>query len=172
MSKKMKHCAVCGGEIASSAKVCPKCGAANKKPIYQQGWFIVVIIIGVLAIMVSTGGTSEENKEDISYTAYTVDQLMEDLNKNAANASGVYKDQYVELTGRLAVIDSDGKYISIHPLKDKWTIIGVQCSIENEEQKNAVMQMAIDDTIVVRGKITGVGEIFGYYLDMDSIERK
>ena len=97
---------------------------------------------------------------------------MEDLNKNAANASGVYKDQYVELTGRLAVIDSDGKYISIHPLKDKWTIIGVQCSIENEEQKNAVMQMAIDDTIVVRGKITGVGEIFGYYLDMDSIERK
>ncbi len=172
MSKKMKHCAVCGEEIASSAKVCPKCGAANKKPIYQQGWFIVVIIIGVLAIMVSTGGTSEENKEDISYTAYTVDQLMEDLNKNAANASGVYKDQYVELTGRLAVIDSDGKYISIHPLKDKWTIIGVQCSIENEEQKNAVMQMAIDDTIVVRGKITGVGEIFGYYLDMDSIERK
>ena len=172
MSKKMKHFAVCGEEIASSAKVCPKCGAANKKPIYQQGWFIVVIIIGVLAIMVSTGGTSEENKEDISYTAYTVDQLMEDLNKNAANASGVYKDQYVELTGRLAVIDSDGKYISIHPLKDKWTIIGVQCSIENEEQKNAVMQMAIDDTIVVRGKITGVGEIFGYYLDMDSIERK
>ena len=172
MSKKMKHCAVCGEEIASSAKVCPKCGAANKKPIYQQGWFIVVIIIGVLAIMVSTGGTSEENKEDISYTAYTLDQLMEDLNKNAANASGVYKDQYVELTGRLAVIDSDGKYISIHPLKDKWTIIGVQCSIENEEQKNAVMQMAIDDTIVVRGKITGVGEIFGYYLDMDSIERK
>ena len=172
MSKKMKHCAVCGEEIASSAKVCPKCGAANKKPIYQQGWFIVVIIIGVLAIMVSTGGTSEENKEDISYTAYTVDQLMEDLNKNAANASGVYKDQYVELTGRLAVIDSDGKYISIHPLKDKWTIIGVQCSIENEEQKKAVMQMAIDDTIVVRGKITGVGEIFGYYLDMDSIERK
>ena len=172
MSKKMKHCAVCGEEIASSAKVCPKCGAANKKPIYQQGWFIVVIIIGVLAIMVSTGGTSEVNKEDISYTAYTVDQLMEDLNKNAANASGVYKDQYVELTGRLAVIDSDGKYISIHPLKDKWTIIGVQCSIENEEQKNAVMQMAIDDTIVVRGKITGVGEIFGYYLDMDSIERK
>ena len=172
MSKKMKHCAVCGEEIASSAKVCPKCGEAKKKPIYQQGWFIVVIIIGVLAIMVSTGGTSEENKEDISYTAYTVDQLMEDLNKNAANASGVYKDQYVELTGRLAVIDSDGKYISIHPLKDKWTIIGVQCSIENEEQKNAVMQMAIDDTIVVRGKITGVGEIFGYYLDMDSIERK
>ena len=172
MSKKMKHCAVCGEEIASSAKVCPKCGAANKKPIYQQGWFIVVIIIGVLAIMVSTGGTSEENKEDISYTAYTVDQLMEDLNKNAANASGVYKDQYVELTGRLAVIDSDGKYISIHPLKDQWTIIGVQCSIENEEQKNAVMQMAIDDTIVVRGKITGVGEIFGYYRDMDSIERK
>ena len=172
MSKKMKHCAVCGEEIASSAKVCPKCGAANKKPIYQQGWFIVVIIIGVLAIMVSTGGTSEENKEDISYTAYTVDQLMNDLNKNAANASNVYKDQYVELTGRLAVIDSDGKYISIHPLKDKWTIIGVQCSIENGEQKNAVMQMAIDDTIVVRGKITEVGEVFGYYLDMDSIERK
>ena len=97
---------------------------------------------------------------------------MEDLDKNAANASSVYKDQYVELTGRLAVIDSDGKYVSIHPLNDKWSIVGVLCSIENEEQKNVIMKMAIGDKVVVRGKITRVGEALGYYLDIDDIEKK
>lgn len=172
MSKKMRHCAVCGEEIASSAKVCPKCGAANKKPIYQRGWFIVIMVLVILTIIVSMSGTSEGENENISYTVYTVDQLMEDLDKNAANASSVYKDQYVELTGRLAVIDSDGKYVSIHPLNDKWSIVGVLCSIENEEQKNVIMKMAIGDTVVVRGKITRVGEALGYYLDIDDIEKK
>ena len=34
------------------------------------------------------------------------------------------------------------------------------------------MQMAIDDTVVVRGKITSVGEVLGYSLDIDDIEKK
>ena len=33
---KMKNCKVCGAEIATSAKSCPKCGAKNKKSIWKQ----------------------------------------------------------------------------------------------------------------------------------------
>ena len=51
-------------------------------------------------------------------------------------------------------------------------MVGVLCSIENEEQKNVIMKMAIGDTVVVRGKITRVGEALGYYLDIDDIEKK
>ena len=36
MAEKMKKCKACGAEIASSAAVCPKCGAKNKKPIYKK----------------------------------------------------------------------------------------------------------------------------------------
>ena len=111
----------------------------------------------------------EESVPDISYTAYTVSQLMDDLDSNALKAAETYKDQYVELTGRLNVIDSSGKYISIVPVDEEFAIIGVQCYIQTEEQKTTVTEMSMDDTVVVRGKITSVGEVMGYSLDIDEI---
>lgn len=46
---KLKTCSVCGGEMASSAKACPKCGAKNKKPVYLRWWFIaLVILVGIV----------------------------------------------------------------------------------------------------------------------------
>lgn len=191
----MKKCAHCGAEISSSAKVCPQCGGKNKKPIYKRPWFIVLIVALVIAV-VGNSGTSDSNSDsldtsqdtspvpmesqsiiseepdlepEISYTAYEVSELMNDLDENALKASEKYKDQYVELTGRLNVIDSSGKYISIVPTDDEWAILGVQCYIKSEEQKDAVLNMAIGDTVVIKGKITQVGEVMAYSLDIDEI---
>lgn len=112
--------------------------------------------------------TSEQNEPAIVYTPYDVSVLMSDLDNNALKAAETYDDQYVTLTGRLSNIDSSGKYISIVPTDDEWAIIGVQCYIKNEDQKNAVMEMSVGDTIVVSGKITSVGEVLGYSLDIDN----
>ena len=113
----------------------------------------------------------EEVKEDpaISYTAYSVDEMMDDLNSNALKASQKYKDQYVEITGRLSNIDSSGSYISINPQNDEWAFIGVQCYIKNDEQLNKVMDMNTDDIVTIRGKVTDVGEVLGYSMNIDSI---
>ena len=168
MSKasKMVTCKHCGTEIAASAKVCPKCGGKNKKPIYKRPWFIALIVIIIIGAIGSAGGdktsneagnndtqvTTSENTNstqpesetpEITYTAYEVSELMDDLNGNALKAAEKYKDQYVELTGRLNVIDSSGKYISIVPTDDEFAIMGVQCYIKTEEQKAAVMEMSI-----------------------------
>ena len=75
----------------------------------------------------------------------------------------------MELTGRLNVIDSSGKYISFVPTDDEFAIMGVQCYIKTEEQKAAVMEMSIGDTLVVKGKIKDVGEVLGYSLDIDEV---
>lgn len=180
---KMTTCKHCGQEIAASAKVCPHCGGKNKPPIYKRWWFIAIIVIIVLAVIGgfgssdSSGSTSStatsktavsssSSEAAIEYTAYTVTELSEDLNSNALKASDKYKGQYVELTGRLSVIDSNGKYISIVDSTDEWAITGVQCYIKNDEQKQVVMDMSIGDEIVVKGKITDVGEVLGYFLDM------
>lgn len=178
-TNKMMSCKSCGAEIAKSAKSCPKCGAKNKKPIYKRVWFIALVVI-VLLVAISGGEDSPSNtnanntvnQEDvvITYTAYSVTELMDDLDDNALKASEKYKDQYVELTGRLNVIDSSGKYISIVPTNDEWAIIGVTCYIMNDEQKAIVMEKSIDDTVVVKGKITDVGEVGGYDLDIDEIQ--
>ncbi len=109
---------------------------------------------------------------EIEYTAYTVTELSKDLDDNALKAADKYKGQYVELTGRLSVIDSDGKYISIADSEDEWALLGVQCYIKNDEQKQAVMDMSIGDEIVVKGKITNVGEVMSYTLDMTEVPIK
>ena len=196
MSKesKMVTCKHCGAEIAASAKTCPQCGGKNKKPIYKRPWFIAVIAIIILgAIGGSLGGETadkpgktdapvsqseninttqpESETPEITYTAYAVSELMDDLNGNALKAAEKYKDQYVELTGRLNVIDSSGMDISIVSTQDEFAILGVQCYIKSEDQKTAVMDMAVGDTLVVKGKITDVGEILGYSLDIDSVEK-
>lgn len=175
---KMTTCKHCGQEIAASAKVCPQCGGKNKPPIYKRWWFIAIIVIIVLAAIGGSGSStsstatsktavsSSSSEAAIEYTAYTVTELSEDLDSNALKAADKYKGQYVELTGRLSVIDSNGKYISIVDSTDEWAITGVQCYIKNDEQKQVVMDMSIGDEIVVKGKITDVGEVLGYFLDM------
>lgn len=194
MSKenKMVTCKHCGAEIAASAKFCPQCGGKNKKPLYKRPWFIAVIAIIIIGAIGSAGGdknsneagkndtqvTTSENTNntqaepetpEITYTAYSVSELMNDLNGNALKAANKYKDQYVELTGRLNVIDSSGKYISIVSTEDEFAILGVQCYIKSEEQKSAVMDMSIGDTLAVKGKIKDVGEVMGYSLDIDEV---
>jgi len=91
------------------------------------------------------------------------------LNSNAMKAENTYNDQYVEVTGRLSNIDSDGKYISIYPIKDQWAFTGVQCYIKNDVQKQQVMELSIDDKVTVKGKVISVGEILGYSLNIDEI---
>lgn len=179
---KIITCKTCGEEIAANAKVCPKCGAKNKKPFYKTIWFWVVIF--VLIIIIASAGNGSDNstsssstptqkqekvEEKIEYTTYSVKELSKDLDANALKASDKYKDQYVEITGRLSNIDASGKYIDIVNPDDEWAILGVQCYIKNDEQKAQVIEMNINDTVTVQGKITDVGEVMGYSLNIDSI---
>ena len=166
----------------------------EKKSIFKKWWFwvLVVVLIG------SVGGNGEngennnssstqdtpkqsepavtsdipkEEQKEVVYTDYTVSQLMNDLESNAMKAQETYKGKDVSLTGKLSNIDSSGKYINITPTDDEWAIIGVQCYIKNDETKKAVMDLTKDDTIVVKGRITDVGEVLGYSLDIDSISK-
>lgn len=108
--------------------------------------------------------------EEKEYTPYSVADMIDDLNANALNASEKYKDQYVEITGKLRNIDSDGKYISLDPDNDEFNLIGIQCNIKDDTQKNKVSGMIIGDPVTLKGKITSVGEVLGYSLDIDEIE--
>lgn len=185
-------CPECGKEVSSGATSCPNCG----HPISPQKGTVTVVkekkkgsclskIIGFILIIVilaaigsALGGNKEEDTstttsekqppKEISYKAVTVDQLMNDLTSNAMNAAETYKNQYLEVSGRLSTIDSSGKYISVLPSNDEFAIIGIQCYIKNDEQKKAVSEMNVGQDIIVRGKCTDVGEVLGYSLDIDS----
>lgn len=62
---KMVNCKSCGKEIASNAKICPGCGAKNKKPFYKAVWFwaiVAIIVIGAAASGNSTDSDKDNNK--------------------------------------------------------------------------------------------------------------
>lgn len=115
---------------------------------------------------------TEEKKEKIKYKAYDVGELMDDLENNAAAALDKYKGKYVKLTGRLGNIDSNCDYIDIYDANDEFAFTGVQCYTKNDKQKKKIKKMKKDDIIIVKGKITDVGEILGYSLDIKSVKVK
>lgn len=57
MSKKLTKCKSCDAEIAKNAKICPHCGAKNKR----HGCLgIVLVVIGLLLVFAAFGGNSEK----------------------------------------------------------------------------------------------------------------
>jgi ribosomal protein L40E len=165
---KTKICKHCGAEITKGAKVCPVCGGKNPKPIYKRVWFW--LLVAVLLFILIPSKPEEAPKEEIEYTAVTVDQLYSDLEDNALKAEDTYQGAYVAVEGRMTVIDSDGEYIGLYPLNDEISLSGVHCRITSDDQKEAIKEHSKGDTIVVKGKITDIGEITGYSMNIDSIE--
>lgn len=183
-----KTCKHCKTEIPYGAKVCPQC----RKKQGPGGCLIAIIVVVAIGLIGSCfgGGSKETNSSSdtisakvaetkaekaetteapIEYTVASVNEMVDALNSNAMKASDTYKGKYLEITGKLNVIDSSGKYISLAPVDEDFAIMGVQCYIKTEDQKNKVMDMSIGDTVTLKGKITDVGEILGYSLDIDEI---
>jgi len=133
-------------------------------------WIIILIAAVAFFLIRSFLEADYEPPEGREYTEITVDQLFEELNDNALNAEEKYGGAYVEVTGILEVIDSDGKYIGLSPLNEKYTLDDVQCYITNDEQLETVKGLSKGDKVTVKGKIVNIGEIFGYSLNIDSID--
>ena len=107
---------------------------------------------------------ANDQKEEITYTAYNVTELFDALNNNALNAQQAYKDQYVEITGYLGTIDSSGKYIGVGAKSDDYNYFldEVLCYIKNDDQLNQIAAMSKDDSITLRGKIAPLQIPCGY----------
>lgn len=58
---KLTTCRACGGELAKSAKVCPHCGARNKKPLFKKWWFWAILVVFILAFAAPKNDTPAEN---------------------------------------------------------------------------------------------------------------
>lgn len=171
---KLTICEHCGQELAKGARVCPNCGGKHKIPIYKRFWFvllIIFIIIGFIGSMITPNETEPKEEVKIEYTAYDLNEMMQELDSNPLNADKKYTDQYIEVTGKLNNIDSDGSYISLVRTDEEYSFLDIQCFIQSDEQLDVVSQCSIGDTITVKGQITDVGEVLGYQMKVDEIKR-
>ena len=110
----------------------------------------------------------EKEQKEIEYIPVTATELSDALSNNAMKAQNDYKDKYLEITGKLGNIDSNGKYIGIDSDKD-FDLTNIQCYIKSDEQKETIINMSKGDSITVKGYCKDMGEVLGYQIDIDAI---
>ena len=160
---------------------------------------IILLVIGIFRVM-SDGNTSSDSSSSttaktsetttektssdtkptsskpsptpITYTQVDITTLFDELDGNALAAKEKYKNMYISVQGRLSNVDASGKYIGIGAGKDNYDYIfkTIQCYIKSDDVKNKVMALQSDDLVTIKGKITNIGEIMGYSLDINEIE--
>lgn len=184
MKEKTNSCTVCGNEnINKKMKQCPICNAKFSKPFYKKWWFwlIVIIILGI-----GIGGTNSSSSNDTinqesksensnsenqdKYEKIELQQMIDDLKKNALKAEKTYQNKKIEITARIYSFDSDGSYISVESTTaSDFNLDTVMCYIKNEEQLNFLLNKSKGDVITIKGKIKSIGEFLGYSLDIHDV---
>lgn len=171
-----------GGGVHVPKGLLEKDNKTKPKKKKGKGCLVGILVFFALFIIIGVFGSSDtenssapsgsasvqsESKAEVTYTPVTVKEMMEVLDANPLNASDKYKGQYLEVTGKLSVIDSDGKYISLTS-DDPFAITGVACDLKNDEQREVVKSLSMGQSVTVRGKCTTVGEVLGYRIDVDN----
>ena len=91
-SSKLKNCKVCGAEIAKSAKVCPHCGAKNKR---NTGWIgVVILAIVVLFVVTISNKGNELLQEDRIAASQARNEYSQKVADDLTNGSTTEKTTY------------------------------------------------------------------------------
>lgn len=110
----------------------------------------------------SADKVKKEEVQHIEYQRISLRELERELEENAARAQQNYQGKYVEFEGKLGNIDANGEYFSV----ESGYFSSFHCSIRNDQQKQVLISKNKGNTVYVKGKITRVGEILGYRVDV------
>mgnify|MGYP000852138027 FL=1 len=156
---KMTTCKVCGKEIALDAKVCPGCGAKNKKPIYKKIWFwliIILFLIGMSGIKPnnSVDANKYEKNKKVTVTVVDMKNMTEaDIDKWASDnkINIVRKEEYSDLVTKGNFISQsieannnvyEGDKITVVYSLGKEPTVGQRNALKKAESYSGMMNMS------------------------------
>ncbi len=99
---KMTNCKICGADIAKSAKICPACGAKQKKPVVL---IVIAVIFAIGIIGAALGGNSPEKVGNVG-TQSSADSS--ELQKTEFSVGDVVSLNDIEVTF-VSCTESSGK---------------------------------------------------------------
>lgn len=164
-----KKCKSCQSEIDAKAKKCPKCRAD------QRGWFkrhpilTGLLILFVIGIIGSAGGSknssttqksdtakaSEQKEEAQQPTVVDATALIGEFDKNKLSANDKYKDKLVQTTGYIKNISNDvtGQYfLSLNPNNDQYYFgTTIACYFK---EKGDLTSLSNGESVTVQGTMS------------------
>lgn len=148
LPKGMKKCSVCGAAIAKKSKVCPACGAKNKKPIYKRVWFwiLAIVIIAVIVKSIKRSGLDVKNPS----AKVTSDEFLMEFFEGEKKGDSKYKDTVVAVTGQVGAIEKD--YIRIDAFSHDFTLYTVHAKMAD---KGDLAKVTKGSVITVSGICNG-----------------
>lgn len=166
---KLVKCKTCGADVAKSAKVCPQCGAKQKK---HTIFGVLLVIIGVFLFISSFSGTDQlqnddkqddyqqEEKDTQSKEKEIIDisaeQLYETYTENTVNADNLYKNKTLRVDGIVVNIGQDA--VSKKPcislaVNTNYDLFPVQCFFN--KATDDISNLRNGDSVVIVGKCIG-----------------
>ncbi len=125
VQKKMVVCKNCNNPILKKAKVCPNCGAKNKKPFYKKGWFVFLIIVIAFAILISI---SNDDTKKIEWNSFELSYLLPEPKSNKGRLLTDTEDNLSIYISKSSKEDFDG---FIDECKDRGFVIEAEKSDSN-----------------------------------------
>lgn len=192
-------CKHCGQPISDKSKICPFCGGNVKIPFYDKTWFHILLVLIIFAGIdyvirnpdpeptvyrtpiienaeassqssVGSGEEAEEQKT-AKYSSESLSKMIDMVEDYPIKAEEEYTGKYIQVSGYLDVVDSDGKYFTIVSDPDDFTLLD---NIHWSMDKGSDVYDFIKDAkkgsyITVCGEITEVGETIYYMGDAHSV---
>ena len=192
-------CKHCGQPISDKSKICPFCGGNVKVPFYDKTWFHILLVLIIFTgidcvirnpdpeptvyrtpIVESAGASSQssvdpdeeiEEQETAEYSSESLSKMIDMVRDYPIKAEEEYTGKYIQVSGYLDTVDSDGKYFTIVSDPDDFTILD---NIQWHMDKGSDVYDFIKDAkkgsyITICGEITDVGETIYYMGDAHSV---
>lgn len=80
-SKKVVLCRKCNNTMDKGTKICPTCGAKNKKPFYKRWWFVLFAVFVIIVFL----GTIDGGSEKISWEEIGLSNMLPEPKSNKGN---------------------------------------------------------------------------------------
>lgn len=192
-------CKHCGQPISDKSKVCPFCGGNVKIPFYDKTWFHILLVLIIFAgidyvirnpdheptvyrtpIVESAEASSQssvdpveetDEQETAEYSSESLSKMIDMVEDYPIKAEEEYTGKYIQVSGYLDIVDSDGKYFTIVSDPDDFTLLdNIHWSMDKDSDVYDFIKDAEKGSyITVCGEITDVGETIYYMGDAHSV---
>lgn len=192
-------CKHCGQPISDKSKICPFCGGNVKIPFYDKTWFHILLVLIIFTgidyvirnpdpepmvyrtpVVESAGASSQssvdsgeetDEQKTAEYSSESLSKMIDMVEDYPIKAEEEYTGKYIQVSGYLDTVDSDGKYFTIVSDPDDFTLLN---NIHWSMDKGSDVYDFIKDAkkgsyITVCGEITNVGETIYYMGDAHSV---